>query len=284
MNGEDVVEFNGQKKKIGLATVLSISALGISLILGSAFAFVLVNPSVAGLQPVSDEGLSAETSTETIDPQANEQDLYSPPADLSALIAKVQESTVTIRCKKSEGSGWVIDLGSPSEDADEIYLEIDREFPYEVITNFHVIEDCIDTPKRVRARAGEEEFDAHLYSWDEENDLAIVSISQNVPALEPSSAPQPGWWAMAIGTPHGLEGSISIGNVMNIEGGDVITTTPFNSGNSGGPLVNSRGEVLGTNTWSFVEDYAQNWNVAVGIPALCDEVVRCDDDDEWLWN
>lgn len=214
---------------------------------------------------------------------SGEGDFYAQPADLSALIEKVQRSTVTVRCKKSQGSGWVLDLGAPTDDASAADLEIDRKFPYEVITNHHVIEDCVDSPERVRARAGEEEYDAYLYSWDEENDLAIVAISQEIPNLEISTKPQPGWWAMAIGTPYGLEGSISIGNVMNTEESDIIATTPLNSGNSGGPMVNSRGQVMGTNTWVLVEDDAQDWNVAVGTPALCDVVVECGPESGFTW-
>jgi S1-C subfamily serine protease len=93
-----------------------------------------------------------------------------------------------------------------------------------------------------------------------------------------------GWWAMAVGTPDGLEGSVSIGNVMNTEAiGDVVSTTPLNSGNPGGPLVNSRGEVIGTNTEIYIEDYAQNWNIARGIPLLCNALVSCEDEDGFSW-
>lgn len=250
----------------------------------------LIAAAVALYMELSASASPLDTSTELAiaansdDEDSNEeQDLFSQPDDLSELITRVQESTVTIRCKSSQGSGWVLELGSPPEDADPEALEIDREFPYEVITNHHVIEECVDTPKRVRAQTGDTEYDAYLYSWDEENDLAIVAISQNVPALDVSPKPEPGWWAMAIGTPYGLEGSISIGNVMNTEVSDIIATTPLNSGNSGGPLVNSRGQVMGTNTWVLIEDDAQDWNVAVGTPALCDTVVLCETDDPLLW-
>ena len=89
---------------------------------------------------------------------------------------------------------------------------------------------------------------------------------------------------MAVGTPYGLEGSVSIGNVMNLDGTDVIATTPLNSGNSGGPMVNSLGEVIGTNTWVRVgTDEPQDWNVAVAHTALCDELVDCAGATGWDW-
>ncbi len=89
---------------------------------------------------------------------------------------------------------------------------------------------------------------------------------------------------MAVGTPYGLEGSVSVGNVMNTDGDEVISTTPLNSGNSGGPLVNTYGEVIGTNTYVYVGDDAQDWNVAVGIPALCRKIIDCSDDSAFSWD
>ena len=208
--------------------------------------------------------------------------MFDPPENLSALLRKVRASTVTIGCKDAQGSGWVIDLGSPGPDADAEAIELDREFPTEVITNHHVIDDCIDTPRKVTANAGGATYDAVLYSYDKENDLALVAIKQDVPPLELSMKPEPGWWAVAVGTPYGLEGSVSIGNVMNIDGTDVIANTPLNSGNSGGPMVNSLGEVIGTNTWTLIgEDEPQDWNVAVAHVALCDAIVKCDESDLW---
>ena len=102
----------------------------------------------------------------------------------------------------------MIELGSPDPDTDPEGYEIDQEFPVEVITNDHVIEKCHDNPRKVRAIANGETYDAILYSYDEENDLALVAIKQDVPALELSPKPEPGWWAVAVGTPYGLEGTV----------------------------------------------------------------------------
>ena len=79
---------------------------------------------------------------------------------------------------------------------------------------------------------------------------------------------------MALGSPFGLEKSVSTGNVMNITpGGYVISTAPVNPGNSGGPLVNSFGQVLGTNT-AFLRGY-QSINIASDVDLLCRKLVDC---------
>ena len=145
--------------------------------------------------------------------------LFEAPRNLEVFITDVQQSVVVIECKDSQGSGWVIDLGAPADDASEDTRELDRRFPTEVITNHHVIEDCVDTPGKIRATAHGETYDAWLYSWDSENDLALVAIKQTVPALDIAREPRPGQWVMALGSPYGLEGSISIGNVINVDGG-----------------------------------------------------------------
>lgn len=224
---------------------------------------------------------SSPTSEESVTPAVGNGDPYAPPQDLGALIDAIHASTVTIYCGDIQGSGWALELGEfiGEKTAEEAALE--REYPYEIITNHHVIEPCIDGSELLEAQVQDEILDAYLYSWDEQNDLALVAIKQNVPALSTSSTPQPGWWAMAVGTPYGLEGSIALGNVMNTDATDVVSTAPLNAGMSGGPLVNSRGEVMGTNTWFYLDDEIQDWNVAVGLPALCDEIVDCDGSDYW---
>jgi len=264
------------------AIALFVSIVGFSLV---SVLFLVTNESSLSL--FSDSSVEEITGEEASqDGTIGAGNLYAPPENLGRLIDKVRASTVTILCKDSQGSGWVVSLDGFGDDASEEDLALDRKYPNEVITNHHVIEECVDEPTSVRARAGAEEYDAYLYTWDEENDLALVAITQDVPFLEVSKQPEPGWWAMAVGTPYGLEGSVSIGNVMNIEDFEVYSTSPLNSGNSGGPMVNSRGEVMGTSTATRIgEEDPQDWNIAVGSPALCVELILCEaDDSEFLWD
>lgn len=80
---------------------------------------------------------SAETKQASNMAEAS-RTLFDAPDDLGALLELVQDSTVTIGCKDAQGSGWVIELGSPSANADPEAIELDRKFPTEVITNHHV--------------------------------------------------------------------------------------------------------------------------------------------------
>ena len=265
------------KPRHGYWNLLSLVALGVAVA-----ALVLSGVQFADSRNAKSDSQGDAASLSEGEPLVD--DLFNGPADLKDLIDIVQASTVTIYCRDSQGSGWAVELYLDEGFANEDDIAIDREFPYEVITNHHVIEECVDTPRKVEAQAGAEVYDAYLFSWDEKNDLALVAISQEVPALPISPRPEPGWWAMAVGTPYGLEGSVSVGNVMNTDQDEVISTTPLNSGNSGGPLVNALGQVIGTNTYVYTGDDAQDWNVAMGVPAMCVRILICDEGDPFLWD
>jgi S1-C subfamily serine protease len=265
----------------GVRRFLPYVTLGVALV-----AFFLSVLAVRGTTGLVDEAeqVSQERVVPSVQIVDGLTDLFGGPVKLKELIDTVQASTVTIFCENSQGSGWVVDLELGSDVTSEESVALNEQFPYEVITNHHVIRDCVDSPGKVEAQAGDEVFDAYLYNWDKKNDLALVGISQSVPPLEVSKRPEPGWWGMAVGTPYGLEGSVSVGNVMNTDGDEVISTTPLNSGNSGGPLVNAYGEVMGTNTYVVVGGDAQDWNVAMGIPALCRVLLACVGDDTFTWD
>ena len=243
-----------------------------------------------GQSPQEDDSAPVETEQDPTDlddftdSDGNQADfdMFSAPSDLQSVIKRVRESTVTVLCADSQGSGWVLDLGSPEDNAPEEALRLDAEYPYEVITNHHVIESCIASPEAVEVLLGDATYSAYLYSWDKERDLALIGIAESLPALSVSEQPSPGWWAMAVGSPYGLEGSVTIGNVVNVVEQEVISTAALNSGNSGGPLVNAAGQVMGTNSAVLVgEDYPQDWNIAVAIPEICKVLADCTDSETW---
>ena len=145
-----------------------------------------------------------------------------------------------------------------------------------VVTNYHVIENA---RKIVVTMHDKTEYEVtKVISYDKELDIAILSINtkgKKVPYLElADKLPVVGDAAYAIGSSLGLTGTFSSGivsyvnrTVKDAENVKFIqTTTPISSGNSGGPLVNENGLVIGINSASYTE--GQNLNLAVEISQL----------------
>ena len=126
-----------------------------------------------------------------------------------------------------------------------------------IVTNNHVVENAEKI--KVKLKDGKE-FDAEIIGRDPNTDLALIKISpeNNLPALMlgNSNELKVGQWVVAIGSPFGLEHTVTAGIVS--AKGRVIGSGPYddfiqtdasiNPGNSGGPLINMDGEVVGINT------------------------------------
>lgn len=211
------------------------------------------------------------------------QDLYSQPSDLEALVTRVRQATVTVYCGGGSGSGWGLDLEGSGDIAAE---------KYEIVTNYHVIQDCIASGK-VQFSAGQagENFVATISGYEgEKSDIALLNTAHEVQTLAPApKRPGIGNWVMAVGSPASfatksglLLGNVTFGRVTNLFGTMVVTDAAINHGNSGGPLVNSRGEVVGTDTWIELKDEVDNIAYAQGTPVLCEKIVDCPS--EMLWD
>jgi serine protease Do len=141
--------------------------------------------------------------------------------------------------QRSLGSGFIIDK--------EGYI----------VTNNHVIEDADQIKVKLY---DDKEFDATLVGRDSKTDLALIKIegANGLQSLEmgDSDALDVGTWVVAIGSPFGLEQTVTAGIVS--AKGRIIGSGPYddfiqtdasiNPGNSGGPLLNLEGEVVGINT------------------------------------
>jgi len=128
-----------------------------------------------------------------------------------------------------------------------------------IITNYHVVDGADKIT--VKLHGDSSEHKAKVIGFDKETDLAVIKISPNTP-LTPlkvgnSDATQVGDWAVAIGSPFGLEATVTAG-IVSAKGRDfagaqayqrfIQTDAAINPGNSGGPLLNATGEVIGVNT------------------------------------
>jgi len=199
-------------------------------------------------------------------------------SELSALVAKVDPCVVTVKMEHGTGSGFVIDANGV------------------IATNYHVIEGAKEATvvfpdKTTYPVKG-------YYQIQPNRDMALLCIDthgKRLPVLRlAAKPPTKGEAVYAFGAPLGMSGSVSPGIVAALRTGEEVrnslremgggkdaykeemgydtdinwiqTTTPISPGNSGGPLVNAEGEVVGINTWQF--NIGQNLNFSLSAKHL----------------
>lgn len=162
------------------------------------------------------------------------------------------------RPRGSLGSGVIVD-------ADKGYI----------ITNNHVIEDADDIYVTLEDRR---EIEAKLVGSDPKTDIAILEIeARNLTALKlaPSRSVKVGDYVIAVGNPFGLSSTVTSGIVSALgresARGDgyqdyIQTDAAINQGNSGGALVNSKGELIGINTAILSRSGGSN-GIGFAVPA-----------------
>jgi serine protease Do len=123
-----------------------------------------------------------------------------------------------------------------------------------IMTNAHVVEGADEV---LVTLTDKREFKAKIIGADKRTDVAVVKIeATGLPAVKIGDASKirVGEWVMAIGSPFGLESTVTAGIVSakQRDTGDYLpfiqTDVAINPGNSGGPLINMRGEVIGINS------------------------------------
>lgn len=131
---------------------------------------------------------------------------------------------------------------------------------YYVLTNDHVVAEADNIEVVLE---DESEYEATLVGTDQRKDLALVSFEEPdrelpLARLGNSDELAVGDWVLAVGSPFGFQSTVTAGIVSALErrGGPqgnindfIQTDAAINQGNSGGPLINLRGEVVGINTW-----------------------------------
>ncbi|PZV14342.1 MAG: serine protease [Pseudanabaena sp.] len=172
-------------------------------------------------------------------------------------------AVVTIKTTTSTGSGSII---SPEG---------------LVITNEHVIRDAQNGIVRIINTEGKT-YNGQVLTIDRKNDLALVRIASNerFPTLSFSNRESilVGQKVFAIGSPFGLSGTLTTGILSRVENtsGDLQTDARLNPGNSGGPLLNSRGEMIGVNKAILSQDGRSNTGIgfATSAPVAQEFVTR----------
>ncbi|MGA7479674.1 MAG: trypsin-like peptidase domain-containing protein, partial [Azonexus sp.] len=197
--------------------------------------------------------------------------------DMSGIVARNSPSVVNISVSGTR-KGSVVDSGHPQLDNDESLQEFFRRFqgPQKrdnapvrglgsgfivsadgtILTNAHVVDGAEEVIVKLTDKR---EFKAKVLGLDTASDVAVLKIdARDLPAAKIGTAANTrvGEWVLAIGSPFGFESSASAGIVSahsrSLPDGSYVpfiqTDVAVNPGNSGGPLFNMAGEVIGINS------------------------------------
>jgi S1-C subfamily serine protease len=147
-----------------------------------------------------------------------------------------------------------------------------------ILTNYHVIEGA-DTVQVTFADG--EAHEARVVGADASNDVAVIKVDVPADQLTPlnlgdSSGLLVGQKVLALGNPFGLERTLTTGIISSLDRsikakngrtikGIIQTDAAVNPGNSGGPLLNSKGEVIGMNT-AIISQVGQSAGISFAVP------------------
>jgi serine protease Do len=224
-------------------------------------------------------GTSGVQHTSLTVPAVSASEAVMVPVNFTELAEKAKPGVVNIRTVKTTNGGGPVfrhffgrnPHGGQDPFQDFFGLGPQREFKQRslgsgflldnegyIVTNNHVVEDADQIKVRL---SDESEYDATIIGRDPKTDLALIKIDAPSKDLKPlqlgdSDTIPVGSWVVAIGSPFGLEQTVTAGIVS--AKGRIIGSGPYddfiqtdasiNPGNSGGPLLNLKGEVVGINT------------------------------------
>jgi len=229
---------------------------GFKLVLFSLLGIALVC-AFAGIEPMSSV---KDTATTWVGQRWETITAVTPsptpvPEGVTSAVAKVEAAVVVVEVEDGMGSGMIID-GSGY-----------------ILTSNHIVED-VQSATIILMDGGE--YQGIVIGSDELRDLAIIEISASgfdfpIVTLGNSDKLESGEEVIAIGHSLGLEGgaTISKGIISAFRYGDSVryiqTDAAINLGNSGGPLINFEGEVIGIVTFKFVGEAVEGMGFAIAI-------------------
>jgi len=181
-------------------------------------------------------------------------------AGIAPLAKRVLRSVFTIETAGGLGSGFVAWRENGST-----YL----------VTAQHVVDDADGPHVRVSRKGGS--WLGEVVGSDQRHDLAVIRISGRPAGAEPLwqdprvRAVRAGDQLLLVGSPFGLEGTVTTGVVSRVTRKEIQTDAAANPGNSGGPALDERGRVDGV----LVSGGGQNINFAVPVQLVCRELRDC---------
>ena len=186
--------------------------------------------------------------------------------DWPSIAAAVEPSVVTIEAGRSLGSAWVAHANASGSD---------------LVTNFHVIADTWNAgTASVKVLSGDATTSGTIVRVDPGDDLAIVHVRERRTALASAAQrPRLGTAVMAVGSPLGLGGTVTLGVISgfrSLEGSDYVQfSAAISPGNSGGPVVDSHGRVVAVASAKLVGDGVEALALAIPVQTACLNLVTC---------
>lgn len=183
-------------------------------------------------------------------------------ADPAEIADQALRSVFTIRVPSGQGSGFVV------------YSSGNRST---VVTNYHVVENVwISGSRQVTLLQGDRSFNGTVTDISQTEDLAAIEVRAKLVPLELTRVdPHPGDTVVAIGSPSGLQGSVSTGVVSAIRPGQLQFTAPVSPGSSGGPVLDIQGRVLGVVARKVAGIGYEGLSFAIPTSSVCSTVIRC---------
>ena len=293
-NYKAVYEIDDKPKKksnFGRNVVLPFfsGVVGCAVVLGTCFGVPTIRNQIMG-------NINSNTSNNSSSTQATgyiDQVSLSNYSDTSVYAAnKILPSIVGIQIEYNVTSMFSIFGGSQTSTATATGSGIIISDDGYILTNNHVVSSSeaeayyqVSEATKVTVTLFNDttEYEATIVGTDEETDLAVIKIDATglTPAeFADSDSIKVGEFAMAVGSPLGLQSTITCGVVsaVNREVTDtdgktytlIQTDAAINSGNSGGALVNSEGKVIGVNTLKLTGDDVEGMGFAIPINSTTD--------------
>jgi serine protease Do len=173
----------------------------------------------------------------------------------------------------------VVNVQSPSVDGVSLGSGFFIDENGLVVTNFHVIREAVKGGGDIMVvTTDSSRYSASVKGYDEATDIALLEIKlpdkkPPVAKLGDSDKIRVGEWAIAVGSPYGLDHTVTLGIIsaksrggLDGEYDDYLQTdAAINLGNSGGPLINTSGEVIGINTLIIAKGQGLGFAIPVNI-------------------
>ena len=186
--------------------------------------------------------------------------------DSSAVVKAAARSVFTVLTDAGSGSGFVV---------------TNRGGQAQMVTNFHVVAaGYLDGDRTVSVQRGDVKYRGRVVEVSEGNDLAVIEVHRRLPSLPIADRrPAVGDALLVLGSPLGLGGTVTSGIASAYRddyGLDYLQfSAPISPGNSGGPVIDERGRVVGVAVAKMIGFGAEGLSFAIPASRLCIALSVC---------